>query len=213
MYRNLGVLVIASFVIGAVFVFVMGRSQVAPAVGSAENQKSVVGKKSIYKFTATNIDGKDELLDKYRDMVVMLVNTASQCGYTPQYKGLQAIYEKYKDRGFVILGFPSNDFGGQEPGSNKEIKEFCTLRYKVTFPMFAKITVKGKDKHELYGFLTDKELHPDTGGEVTWNFNKFLTNKRGEVIARFSSADEPESDTVTEEIEKQLDAKDPEPGS
>lgn len=163
--------------------------------------------KSIHKFSAENIDGVDTSLEQFKGDVVLIVNTASKCGYTPQYKGLQAIYEKYKDKGFKVIGFPTNDFGGQEPGSNEEIKEFCTLKYKVSFPMFAKITVKGEDKHPLYKFLTDKEIHPETGGEITWNFNKFLANGDGEIVARFSSKDDPESEAVTSEIEKQLSKK------
>ena len=162
---------------------------------------------SIHKFSAENIDGIDTSLEKFKGNVVLIVNTASKCGYTPQYKGLQAIHEKYKDQGFTVIGFPTNDFGGQEPGTNEEIKQFCTLKYAVGFPMFAKITVKGEDKHPLYKFLTDKEIHPETGGEVTWNFNKFLANGEGEIVARFSSKDEPESETVTSEIEKHLSKK------
>ena len=176
----------------------------ASFLGKEKSTKQTVrakySKASIYDFDATNIDGKNVNLGLYRDNVVMFVNTASKCGYTPQYKGLQAIYDKYKDKGFVILGFPANNFGGQEPGSNEEIKEFCTLRYKVSFPMFAKISVKGKDQHPLYKFLTDKELHPDTGGDITWNFNKFLANHKGEIIARFSSKDKPESEKVVAAI-------------
>lgn len=160
---------------------------------------------SIYDFDAIDIEGNDGNLGKYKGKVVMIVNTASQCGYTPQYEGLQAIYNKYKDRGFVILGFPTNDFGGQEPGSNEEIKEFCTLKYKVTFPMFAKITVKGEGQHPLYKYLTDKELFPETGGEITWNFNKFLADNNGKIIKRFSSKDTPESETVTDAIEAALE--------
>ncbi|NNE98914.1 MAG: glutathione peroxidase [Pyrinomonadaceae bacterium] len=159
---------------------------------------------SIYEFTVTNIDGEDVNLRKYKDHVLLFVNTASKCGYTPQYKGLQAIYDKYKDQGFYVLGFPANNFGGQEPGSEKEIKEFCTLRYRVTFPMFAKISVKGDDQHPLYNYLTSKETNPKFGGEVTWNFNKFLANQDGEIIARFSSKEVPESKEVTSAIEKAL---------
>ena len=172
--------------------------------GSTTVTIQAIPNQTVYDFDALNIDGKNVNLGKYKNKVIMFVNTASECGYTPQYKGLQAIYDKYKDKGFVILGFPANNFGGQEPGSNKEIKEFCTLRYKVSFPMFAKISVKGEDQHPLYKFLTDKELHPDTGGDVTWNFNKFLTNSKGEVVKRFSSKNEPESDEVTTAIETEL---------
>lgn len=164
-------------------------------------------KMSIYEYSAMNIEGKDESLEKYKGNVVLIVNTASQCGYTPQYEGLQKIYDKYRDKGFVILGFPTNNFGGQEPGTNEEIKEFCTTKYKVSFPMFAKISVKGEDVHPLYKFLTDKELNGEFGGDITWNFNKFLTNDKGEIVARFSSKDTPESEAVTNAIEKYLAEK------
>ncbi len=160
--------------------------------------------KSFYEIDVTDIDGNVVNLGKYKDHVVMFVNTASKCGYTPQYEGLQNIYDKYKDRGFVILGFPANNFGGQEPGTNEEIKDFCTLRYKVTFPMFAKISVKGDDQHVLYQFLTNSEENTSLAGEITWNFNKFLADSDGNLIARFSSKDTPESAEVTEAIETAL---------
>lgn len=161
--------------------------------------------KSIYEISALDIDGKDINLGKYKGKVLLFVNTASKCGYTPQYKGLQAIYNKYKERGFVVLGFPSNDFGGQEPGTEKEIKEFCTFRYKVTFPIFAKITIKGDGKHPLYKYLTSKETNPKFSGEVTWNFNKFLVNRKGKIVGRFSSRETPESKEVINSIEKALE--------
>jgi glutathione peroxidase len=175
---------------------------------SASNMSNSNTAKSIYDIDVMDIDGKDVNLGKYKDQVVMFVNTASQCGYTPQYKGLQAIYDKYKDRGFVILGFPANNFGGQEPGSNEEIKEFCTLKYKVTFPMFAKISVKGDDTHPLYKYLTSTETNPKFAGDISWNFNKFLANGDGEIIARFSSKETPESKEVLNAIEQALDDKD-----
>ena len=159
---------------------------------------------SIYEIDVMDIDGENVNLGKYKDKVVMFVNTASECGYTPQYKGLQKLYDKYKDRGFVILGFPANNFNGQEPGSNAEIKQFCTLKYKVKFPMFAKISVKGEDQHPLYQFLTSKEKNPEYGGEITWNFNKFIANHKGEIIARFSSKETPESKEIAKTIEKAL---------
>lgn len=161
--------------------------------------------KSVYDFKMTNIDGKEVKLKKYKGKVIMFVNTASECGYTPQYKGLQTIYDTYKDRGFVILGFPANNFGGQEPGSNAEIKDFCTLKYKVTFPMFAKISVKGDDQHPLYQYLTDEKTDPEFSGEIDWNFNKFLTDEKGNIIARFSSKETPESNEVTKAIENALE--------
>ncbi len=164
-------------------------------------------KKSIYEYSAMNIEGKDLSLEKYKGDVLLIVNTASQCGYTKQYEGLQAIYDQYKDRGFKVLGFPANNFGGQEPGTNEEIKEFCTTKFKVTFPMFAKISVKGEDAHPLYKFLTDKQLNGEFGGDISWNFNKFLTNDKGEIVARFSSKDAPDSEVVIRAIEKHLEER------
>ena len=160
--------------------------------------------KSVYDFTMKDIDGKDVKLDAYKGKVALLVNTASKCGYTPQYEGLERIHAKYKDQGFVVLGFPANNFGGQEPGSNEEIKEFCTLKYKVSFPMFAKISVKGEDQHPLYKYLTDANTNPQFAGDIKWNFNKFLVDKNGSVIARFDSKATPESEAVTSAIEKAL---------
>lgn len=163
--------------------------------------------KSVLDFKMKDIDGKDVNLKKYKGDVFLIVNTASKCGYTPQYEGLETIYEKYKAQGFYVLGFPANNFGGQEPGSEKEIKEFCESKYKVTFPMFAKISVKGDDQDALYKFLTSKETNPNFAGDISWNFNKFLVNKKGEVVARFSSKDTPESEAVTSAIEKYLKEK------
>jgi len=160
--------------------------------------------KSVYDFTMKDIDGRDVKLDAYRGKVVMIVNVASKCGFTPQYEGLQALYEKNKDKGFVILGFPANNFLSQEPGTDAEIKEFCSTKYNVTFPMFAKISVKGKDQHPLYTFLTNKQSDPEFAGDVTWNFNKFLLDREGKVVARFGSQDTPESETVTAAVAKSL---------
>lgn len=160
--------------------------------------------KSVYEFSMKDINGKDVKIADYKGKVLLLVNTASQCGYTPQYKGLQMIYQKYQAQGFTVLGFPANNYGGQEPGSNDEIKEFCTMRYKVTFPMFAKISVKGDDQHPLYQYLTSKESNPQFGGDVTWNFNKFLVSKSGQIIGRFGSKVEPESPELTGAIEQAL---------
>ncbi len=155
-------------------------------------------------FTLNSIDGQAAPLSQYKGKVLLLVNVASQCGYTPQYAGLEAIYEKYKSRGFVVLGFPANNFGQQEPGTDEEIKTFCTRTYHVSFPMYAKISVKGDDQHPLYRFLTDKQANPATGGEIQWNFTKFLVGKDGKVLARFESEVEPESPELTSAIEKAL---------
>jgi glutathione peroxidase len=165
---------------------------------------SLFGASSVLDFTLNSLDGKPAPLANYRGKVVLIVNVASRCGYTPQYTGLEKIYEKYKDRGFVILGFPANNFGGQEPGTNEEIKTFCSSKYQVTFPMYSKVSVKGTDATPLYQFLTDKKSNPASGGEIEWNFTKFLVDRSGKVIARFEPAIEPESAGVTGAIEKAL---------
>ena len=157
----------------------------------------------VYSFTLNSIDGKPAPLADYKGKVVLLVNVASQCGYTPQYTALEAIYEKYKDQGFVILGFPANNFGAQEPGTNDEIKTFCTRKYSVTFPMYSKISVKGADQAPLYGYLT-KETGAGITGDIKWNFTKFLVDRDGRVIQRFEPAVTPDSKEVTAAIEKQL---------
>ena len=154
---------------------------------------------SIHEFTLNSIEGKPTPLSAYKGKAVLLVNVASKCGYTPQYKGLEALYEKYKDRGLVVLGFPANNFGAQEPGTNEEIKTFCSRTYNVTFPMFSKISVKGDDKAPLYQYLTDT-----TGGDVKWNFTKFLADENGKVIDRFESKVDPESPELTGAVEKVL---------
>jgi glutathione peroxidase len=158
----------------------------------------------IYDFVLKSIDGKEVKLDLYRGKALLLVNVASQCGYTPQYEGLQKIYLKYKDQGFMILGFPANNFGAQEPGTDQEIKAFCSTRYHVTFPMFSKISVKGPDKNPLYQFLTEEKTDPKFAGEIKWNFSKFLIDKNGNIVARFDSKDTPESEKVVEAIELAL---------
>jgi glutathione peroxidase len=161
--------------------------------------------KSVYDFTLKNSKGKDVKLEEFRGQVVMLVNVASKCGYTPQYEGLQKIYERYKDQGFTILGFPANNFGAQEPGTNEEIQEFCRINYGVTFPVFSKISVKGDDQHPLYKYLTERATNPNFAGEIKWNFNKFLVGRDGRILARFDSGDKPEDAKVTQAIERALD--------
>lgn len=187
----------------------LAGASIACAATAAREERvmSEPAAKSVHEFTMKNIDGKDVKLSDYRGQVLMLVNTASQCGLTPQYKGLQAIYQKYQAQGFTILGFPANNFGGQEPGSNEEIKEFCTMKFKVSFPMFAKISVKGADQHPLYQFLTSKESNPQFGGEIGWNFNKFLIGKSGEIIGRFNPQVDPESPEVAAAIERAIAVK------
>ena len=139
--------------------------------------------------------------------VLMIVNTASQCGLTPQYKELEAIYEKYKGQGFEVLAFPANEFGGQEPGTNEQIKEFCSTKYKVSFPLFSKIVVKGKGIHPLYEFLTSERDQPQVRRRDPWNFTKFLVNRKGEVIARFEPSEKPVGERVVSTIEKALAEK------
>jgi glutathione peroxidase len=165
---------------------------------------ALFGASNVLDFTLNSIDGKPAPLSQYQGKVVLIVNVASRCGYTPQYEGLEKVYEKYKDKGFVILGFPANNFGGQEPGTNEEIKTFCSSKYSVKFPLYSKISVKGDDMHPLYQFLTDKQANPATGGDIKWNFTKFLVGKDGNVIARFEPAVTPESAEVAGAIEKAL---------
>src|SRR6185295_14593206 len=155
-------------------------------------------------FNVKDIDGNDVDLARYKGDVVMVVNVASQCGFTKQYAGLEKLYEKYKDRGLVLVGIPANNFGGQEPGTNEEIKTFCSRNYNVTFPMMSKVSVKGADKTPLYQYLTDPSTNPKTAGEVKWNFTKFLVDKKGNVINRFESAVTPESVDLVKAIETAL---------
>ena len=155
----------------------------------------------VLNFTMNSLDGKPVNLAQYQGNVVLMVNVASECGYTPQYEGLQALHQKYAERGLRILGFPSNDFGGQEPGTNTEIAEFCKQNYGVEFDMFSKITVLGSNKAPLYKKLTSTPRFP---GEVTWNFEKFLIGRDGQVIGRYKSPVEPLSAELTKAIEAAL---------
>jgi glutathione peroxidase len=161
-------------------------------------------KRSVHQFQVKDIDGKPVKLSTFRGKVMLFVNTASQCGYTSQYAGLQRLYKKYGKKGLVVLGFPANDFGQQEPGTNKQIKAFCSSKYHVTFPMFSKIVVTGKKKHPLYRFLTSKKLNGAWGGSVSWNFNKFLVNQKGQLVAHFGSGNEPEGKAIVSAIKKLL---------
>ncbi len=162
------------------------------------------GKASVYDFIAEDIDGTPQSLSVYKGKVLLIVNVASKCGFTYQYEGLEKLYETYKDRGLVILGFPSNDFLGQEPGSEEEIKNFCTLTYGVSFPMFSKLTLKGGKAHPLYKYLTSKETNGKFAGAITWNFNKFLIGRDGSTVARFSSKDEPTGSSMIAAVEAAL---------
>jgi glutathione peroxidase len=179
--------------IALVIVFALAASAVA-----------VAAETSIYSFVMDDIDGKPVRLETFKGKVLLVVNTASKCGLTPQYQGLQALYEKYRDRGLVILGFPANNFRGQEPGSNEEIKEFCSVKYGVEFPMFAKISVLGEDIHPLYKYLTSGAGRADLAGDITWNFEKFLFDRNGRVSARFVPRTKPDSEEVVKAIEALL---------
>ncbi len=160
--------------------------------------------RSIYEFTMNDIEGKPVQFDVFKGRVLFIVNVASRCGFTPQYKGLQELYEKYREHGFLILGFPANNFLRQEPGSDSEIKEFCSLHYHVSFPLFSKISVKGEDISHLYTFLTEKETNPRFFGTIKWNFTKFLLDREGTVVDRFAPITKPNSKKVTKRIEQVL---------
>lgn len=179
--------------------------------------------KSIYDFKVKSIDGKEVSLSEYKSKVLLVVNVASKCGLTPQYEGLEIIYEKYRDKGFEVLAFPANEFLGQEPGSNEEIKEFCTMNFGVKFPMFEKIIVKGEGIHPLYQYLIaskpetqmkeggslitrlkDKGLLTGNENDLKWNFEKFLISKTGEIVQRFSPEFNPLDNEITSAIEKEL---------
>jgi glutathione peroxidase len=182
----------------------LGRVRIYLTFGVILTMATVLSAASgLYSFTLNSIDGKPAPLADYKGKVVLLVNVASQCGYTPQYAPLESVYEKYKDQGFVILGFPANNFGAQEPGTNEEIKTFCNRKYSVTFPMYSKISVKGADQAPLYSYLTT-QTGPGIAGEIKWNFTKFLVDKNGKVVKRFEPAVTPDSKEVVSAIEAEL---------
>lgn len=201
------VLVIVFFLVIAAFVIINHTI-------SAKNNDSSIELKSnpypegnkklmnISTLKVKNIEGKEVSLSSFKGKVLLIVNVASECGYTPQYKGLQELYEKYKAKGLEVLGFPCNDFGGQEPGSNEEIKQFCSTNYNVTFKLFDKVKILGKDKCKLYAVLTDNDV---TGTkEIGWNFEKFLIAKNGDIVARFPSKVEPKDNRILEMLEQEL---------
>lgn len=156
-------------------------------------------KENIFDIDLTTIKGEHTTLEPYKGNVLMIVNTASECGFTPQYKDLQKLYETYGDEGFIILGFPANNFGGQEPGSDEEIMEFCEVNYGVNFPMFSKVSVKGEDIHPLFDQLTNTD-NPDFTGEINWNFEKFLIDRNGNLVRRFKSNVSPTGEKITEAL-------------
>ncbi len=164
-----------------------------------------VSAESLYDIKLANIDGKPTTLAAYKGKPMIIVNVASKCGFTKQYTGLEATYQKYKAQGFVVLGFPCNQFGGQEPGTNEEIKQFCSSKFSVTFPLFDKIEVNGANRHPLYVALAGKDS--PFPGDIKWNFNKFLVGKDGKIIKRFDSKVTPDSEELTKAVEAALAAK------
>jgi glutathione peroxidase len=158
------------------------------------------GTNSLYDITVKTIDGKDFSLKQFKGKKVMIVNTASKCGFTPQYEQLQALYKEYGGDGFVIIGFPANNFLSQEPGTNEEIKEFCTSKYSVTFPMMGKISVKGSDMHPLYKWLTEKSLNGVMDSDVKWNFQKYLVDEKGSLISVIPPKESPLSEQIVKWI-------------
>jgi len=174
----------------------MGRMKLAATLTLIA--MSLQAANSVHEFTLNSIDGKPAPLSAYKGKVLLIVNVASQCGYTPQYTGLESLYRQYKDKGLVVIGFPANNFGSQEPGTDAEIKQFCSRKYEVTFPMYSKISVKGDDAAPLYQFLQEK------GGPVKWNFTKFLVDADGNVVKRFESGVAPESPELVGAIAKIL---------
>ena len=186
-----------------VFMFVTILAITSCCTKSKVSEMSI--NEDIYDITVTNMAGAEIKLEDYKGKTILIVNTASKCGYTKQFDGLQDLYEAYKDKGFVILGFPSNNFLRQDPGTNEEIQQFCRLNYGVSFPMFEKISVKGKYMHPLYVFLTSEATNPDYSGKVTWNFNKFLISKDGQIIDRFKSGDKPMDSKITNAVVKAFD--------
>lgn len=196
---NDGQLVIRSELLNLVAV-----SALLVANGCAPPVEGLQQEDTVLRFTMKSLDGEEIDLAKYDGQVVMIVNVASKCGYTGQYEQLQQLHEKYSQQGLAILGFPCNQFLGQEPGSAEEIKEFCRANYGVDFDLFAKVEVKGENSCELYKFLTSLDTKPKGAGKIGWNFEKFLVDRRGNVVARFGSGTKPDSPEVVELIEREL---------
>jgi glutathione peroxidase len=179
---------------------IVGLAVFAGSAGAADNPPIPKNPKSVYDFTVKDIEGKSVKLDRYKGKTLLIVNTASLCGNTPQYASLETLYQKYKGRGLRILAFPANNFGSQEPGSDGQIKEFCTGKYKTTFDLFSKIDVKGVNQAPLYKYLTSKETDPKYAGDVEWNFAKFLIGRDGKIANRFKAGTDP----LTPDVEKTI---------
>jgi glutathione peroxidase len=182
-----------------------GLLVLAPAAARADSAKGGTKVTSPLDFKMKGIDGKEVDLSQYKGKVVLIVNVASQCGYTPQYKGLQGLYEKYGKDGLVVVGVPANEFGAQEPGSDDEIAKFCTTNYNVKFPMLSKVVVKGAGITPLYQYLTSKDTDPDFAGDIKWNFTKFLVGRNGKVVGRFEPKVKPEE--IGKDVEAELNKK------
>jgi len=185
-------LIIGLLILGVIVFNRPAQAQEAVAANTAQ---------SVYDFKVKTMEGADKSLADYKGQVLLIVNTASHCGFTPQYTGLEKLYERYKDRGFVVLAFPANDFLDQEPGDNSTIKQFCELTYKTSFPLFSKISVKGPEIAPLYQYLTTASGH---NGSITWNFNKFLVDRKGRVVARFSTQTDPMDPQLEEDVLRAL---------
>jgi glutathione peroxidase len=185
---------------------VLALAMAAPTL-RAEDKKGDKKVPGVLNFKMKGLDGKEVDLSKFQGKVVMFVNVASECGLTPQYEALQAVYDKYKDKGLVIVGVPANEFGKQEPGSDEEIAKFCEANYKVKFPMLSKVVVKGKGMCPLYSYLTSKETDPKYAGDIKWNFTKFLVSRNGDIVARFEPTVKPDAEGVLKAIETELEKK------
>jgi len=183
---------IGLLILGICLIFRRGQAQEVIAPSTTQG---------VYDFKVKTMEGADKAMTDYKGKVLLIVNTASHCGFTPQYAGLEKLYERYKDRGFVVLGFPANDFLGQEPGDDTAIKNFCELTYKTSFPLFSKISVKGSKIAPLYQYLTTAS---GFDGDITWNFNKFLVDRQGRVIARFGTRTDPMDPELEEDVLKAL---------
>jgi len=196
--RHLGIVCLAGFVV------------LLPCLRSIHADAAKKGDKKVLdvlNFKMKTLDGKEVDLSKYEGKVLLIVNVASKCGYTPQYQGLEDLHEKFASKGLVVLGVPSNDFGAQEPGTSEDIKRFCKDKYGVKFDMLEKAAVKGDDKCSLYKYLTSKETNSKFAGPIRWNFTKFLISRHGEVVARYEPKIDPESDEVVRAIQTELDKK------
>jgi glutathione peroxidase len=181
--------------------FVVAMMMIAGVMTGQEKETGMKEETGVYSFTMKTIDGAEKALSGYKGSVIMIVNVASKCGYTPQYEGLEKLYQQYKGKGLVILGFPANNFLWQEPGSDEEIKQFCSIKYNVSFDMFSKISVKGSEMHPLYQYLTKES--PYSGG-VKWNFQKYLIDRRGNVVAKYAPGTDPLEKEVVQKIEELL---------